>query len=85
MEKKKTQWETIKRVLKYTKKYNMYIAFSLILAAVTVVLTLYLPILTGDAVDLMLGKSAVKFAGLMVILKTLFLHLKNGQHLLQKI
>ena len=62
MEKKKTQWETIKRVLKYTKKYNMYIAFSLILAAVTVVLTLYLPILTGDAVDLMLGKSAVKFA-----------------------
>ena len=69
MEKKKTQWETIKRVLKYTKKYNMYIAFSLILAAVTVVLTLYLPIFTGDAVDLMLGKSAVKFAGLMVILK----------------
>ena len=69
MEKKKTQWETIKRVLKYTKKYNMYIAFSLILAAVTVVLTLYLPILTGDVVDLMLGKSAVKFAGLMVILK----------------
>ena len=69
MEKKKTQWETIKRVLKYTKKYNMYIAFSLILAAVTVVLTLYLPILTGDAVDLMLGKSSVKFAGLMVILK----------------
>ena len=67
MEKKKTQWETIKRVLKYTKKYNMYIAFSLILAAVTVVLTLYLPILTGDAVDLMLGKSAVKFAELMVI------------------
>lgn len=47
----------------------MYIAFSLILAAVTVVLTLYLPILTGDAVDLMLGKSAVKFAELMVILK----------------
>ena len=50
MEKKKSQWETIKRVLKYTKKYNSYIAFSLILAAVTVVLTLYLPILTGNAV-----------------------------------
>ena len=69
MEKKKSQWETIKRVLKYTKKYNIYIAFSLILAAVTVVLTLYLPILTGNAVDLMLGKDAVKFTGLMVILK----------------
>ena len=55
MEKKKSQWETIKSVLKYTKKYNIYIAFSLILAAVTVVLTLYLPILTGNAVDLMLG------------------------------
>ena len=69
MEKKKSQWETIKRVLKYTKKYNSYIAFSLILAAVTVVLTLYLPILTGNAVDLMLGKDAVKFTGLMAILK----------------
>lgn len=69
MEKKKSQWETIKRVLKYTKKYNIYIAFSLILAAVTVVLTLYLPILTGNAVDLMLGKDAVKFTGLMAILK----------------
>ena len=69
MEKKKSQWETIKSVLKYTKKYNIYIAFSLILAAVTVVLTLYLPILTGNAVDLMLGKDAVKFTGLMAILK----------------
>lgn len=69
MEKKKSQWETIKRVLKYTKKYNIYIAFSLILAAVTVVLTLYLPILTGNAVDLMLGKDVVKFTGLMAILK----------------
>ena len=69
MEKKKSQWETIKCVLKYTKKYNIYIAFSLILAAVTVVLTLYLPILTGNAVDLMLGKDAVKFTGLMAILK----------------
>lgn len=69
MEKKKSQWETIKRVLKYTKKYNLYIAFSLILAAITVVLTLYLPILTGNAVDLMLGKGAVKFAGLIALLK----------------
>ena len=69
MEKKKSQRETIKRVLKYTKKYNLYIAFSLILAAITVVLTLYLPILTGNAVDLMLGKGAVKFAGLIALLK----------------
>lgn len=53
--------DTIKKVLKYIKKYRISVILSLFFAAVTVVLTLYLPILTGDAVDYMLGKGQVDF------------------------
>lgn len=42
---------------------------SLLLAALTVVLTLYIPILTGDAVDLIVGKGAVDFDGVFSIMK----------------
>lgn len=48
--------DTIKMVLNYIKKYRISVVLSLLFAAVTVVLTLYLPILTGDAVDYMIGK-----------------------------
>ena len=60
--------DTIKKVLKYIKKYRISVILSLFFAAVTVVLTLYLPILTGDAVDYMIGKGQVdveKLAGLI--------------------
>ena len=53
--------DTIKKVLKYIKKYRISVILSLFFAAVTVVLTLYLPILTGDAVDYMIGKGQVDF------------------------
>lgn len=53
--------DTIKKVLKYIKKYRISVILSLFFAAVTVVLTLYLPILTGDAVDYMIGKGHVDF------------------------
>ena len=69
MDKKKSQKDTIKSVLSYIKKYYFFIALSLIFAAVTVVLTLYLPILTGDAVDMMLGKGKVDFKGLAKLVK----------------
>lgn len=69
-EKKKTsQMATLKTVLRYIRKYWLLVGLSLILAAVTVVLTLYIPILTGNAVDLLLGKDAVKFDGVFAILK----------------
>ena len=42
---------------------------SLVFAAVTVILTLYLPILTGDAVDMMVSKGNVDFDGLLRIIK----------------
>lgn len=67
--KKSTQMEALKKVLRYIKKYWALVILSLVLAAVTVVLTLYVPILTGDAVDLLLGKGAVDFAGVFSIMK----------------
>ena len=60
---------TLKKVLRYIKKYWIYLALSIIAAAVTVALTLYLPILTGDAIDLILAKGLVDFPGIFVILK----------------
>lgn len=67
--KKLTQMEALKKVLRYIKKYWALVILSLVLAAVTVVLTLYVPILTGDAVDLLLGEGAVDFAGVFSIMK----------------
>ncbi len=61
--------KTIGKVLHYIGKYSIYLAFSLIFAAVTVALTLYLPILTGDALDLIIEKGLVDFPGILVILK----------------
>ncbi len=54
-----SQWETVKKVLSYIKRYRFMVALSLLLAAVSVVLTLYIPILTGRAVDLLLGQGLV--------------------------
>lgn len=63
------QKETIGKVLHYIRKYWFYLAVSIIMAAVTVTLTLYLPILTGKAIDLILDKGKVDFAGVFAILK----------------
>lgn len=63
------QWTTIKKVLHYIRRYSLLVLISLILAAVTVVTTLYLPILTGDAVDLMLGKGNVDFRALLRLVR----------------
>lgn len=61
--------ETMKRVFGYIKKYWLMALLSLLLAGVTVVLTLYIPILTGDAVDLIIDKGRVDMAGVLHILK----------------
>ena len=67
--KRSGQMATLKKVLNYIRKYWLLVGLSLLLAAVTVVLTLYVPILTGDAVDLLLGKGAVDFAAVFSIMK----------------
>lgn len=61
--------ETIKKVLHYIKKYWLLVGLSLVLAAVIVALTLYVPILTGDAVDLIVDKGLVDMPGIFAILK----------------
>lgn len=62
------QKETLLKVLKYIKKYRLAVIASILLAAVTVVTTLYVPILTGDAVDLILDKGRVDMQGILRIL-----------------
>ena len=52
--KKINQKETLLKVLNYIRPYKFLMALTIIMAAVSVVLTLYLPILTGDAVDLLI-------------------------------
>lgn len=61
------QKDTIKKVLDYIKKYKILVALSLIFAAVTVAFTLYVPILTGRAVDFIIGKGNVDFDSLIKI------------------
>ena len=67
-DKKYAQISAIKQVLNYIRRYWVLVGFSLLLAAVTVVLTLYVPILTGDAVDLLLGEGQVDFQAVFHIL-----------------
>ena len=62
------QIQTLKKVLHYIKKYRLYVAESLILAFAAVALTLYVPVLTGRAIDLALGKGQVDFQGIGRIL-----------------
>ena len=63
------QKSTLRKVLRYIRRYWGYLGASIILAALTVALTLYLPILIGQAVDRIVGKGAVDFAGIFVILR----------------
>ena len=62
---------TLKKVLKRIEKYRLLVLLSLLMAAATVVLTLYLPILTGNAVDGIIAKGLVNFTGLFKILQTM--------------
>ena len=54
---------TLTRVLHKIRPYSLFVVCSLIVAAVSVAAQLYIPILCGDAIDLMLGKGNVNFAG----------------------
>ena len=63
------QSETLKKVLHYLKRYWFFLALSFGLAAITVASTLYIPLLTGDAVDCVIGKGQVDFTGVFAVLK----------------
>ena len=65
--------ETIGKVLRYIRKYWFYVGVSLLLAALTVAATLYIPILTGYAVDLLLGPGRVDMQGIFAIIKKIII------------
>lgn len=64
---------TLRKILKRIQKYYALVSLSLLMAIGTVVSNLYLPILTGEAVDAILAKGMVNFTGLFRILKTMIL------------
>ncbi len=59
--------KTVKRILHDLKHYRIALFFSLLFAAGTVALTLYIPLLTGDAIDLIVDKNQVDFPGVVKI------------------
>lgn len=69
MKTKNNQTKTLKKVGSYLKKYWFLILVSLLLAAISVAMTLYVPILAGDAIDLIVAKGQVDFAGVFALLK----------------
>ncbi len=65
---KKNHPKTFSKVLQYIKKYWVLIICSVFFAAATVALTLYVPVVTGQAIDLVVGQGQVDFAGLSGLL-----------------
>ena len=65
--------ETLKRVLDYIAAYKWAVCLSLLLALVTVAFTLYIPILTGKAVDEIVSQGNVDFAALINIIKKIIM------------
>ena len=69
--KKSNQKTTMKKVLKRIKPYSFLVICSLAMAAATVALTLYFPLLTGSAIDYILEPGKVDFNAIVPILKKL--------------
>ena len=67
-DKKKKQSETLKKVFRYLGKYRIFVVISIFLAALTVALTLYIPKLTGKAVDYIITKGQVNFTGVFLVM-----------------
>ena len=59
---------TMRKLLRYLKKYWLLLALSLLFAALTVAMTLYLPILIGQAVDLIVAPGQVEFSAIARLL-----------------
>ncbi|MCC8152387.1 MAG: ABC transporter ATP-binding protein/permease [Lachnospiraceae bacterium] len=68
MKKMRGQTGTLKKVLQYIGAYRFWIAASILLAVVTVALTLYIPVLVGRAIDLIIAQGLVDFEGIFKIL-----------------
>ncbi len=68
-EKKGRQMTILKKLFRYIQKYMLLIIFSLLFATVSSVLTLYVPILTGRAIDGIIGKNNVDFTGVFAVIR----------------
>ena len=62
------QMQALGKVLRRLKRYRFLLALSVLFAAVTVALTLYVPVLVGEAIDLILGPGQVDFTGIAALL-----------------
>ena len=68
MQNKKSQSETIKKVFRYLGKYRIFVVISILMAMASVALTLYVPKLTGNAIDYIIGPEQVDFTKVFQIL-----------------
>lgn len=66
--KQKSQAATLKEVICRLGRYRIFLVFSILLATVSVALTLYIPKLTGHAVDYVIGKGEVNFPGVIRVM-----------------
>ena len=66
--KQKSQAATLKEVIRRLGRYRIFLVFSILLATVSVALTLYIPKLTGHAVDYVIGKGKVNFSGVIQVM-----------------
>lgn len=69
----RTKKSTVQKVLHYIGHYKFFLLLSILMAAITVALTLYLPILTGDAIDCVIGTGKVDFSLLFQIMKKMLI------------
>lgn len=60
--------QILNRVFSYVGRYKIHLAFSLLLAAVSVAGTLYVPVLLGNVIDFIVDKDKVDFDGMVPIL-----------------
>lgn len=67
-QKKKGQSETLREVVRRLGRYRIFLVFSVLLASVSVALTLYIPKLTGNAVDYIISKGNVDFPGVFRVM-----------------
>ena len=73
MKKQAGQKEIIKKVLEYIRPQCFRVLLSLLMAVISVALTLYLPVLTGRVVDHILGPGKVEFTEIFAILRTMLI------------
>ena len=67
------KWQVWRKILQQIRPYRFMVLLSLLLAILTVVLTLYIPILTGQAVDRIVSRGNVDFSALLTIIRRIAL------------